>query len=965
MQFPPVFIVQSQGNFSALLILGSFTVLISLGAMLYQLNNFEGLIWLLIVTGGVIIFAALQVWLAPEPFKSKPRTYWQIGGRVCGLTSLLVVVGVFAFVLALIFYKLDVNSPYRVQLDKLDETSPRIRIHTFDNGLKLYYSKSLYKRNEISLSVRVHVGSLDEHPNQRGLATLAEFVAANQASNDVWSKFEMLGARIESRTSPRCTLFKVRNVPYSQEHFRMILVLLKDMTLYQKPTKSSLEVEKRVFASETKLLNSSQRMLSRQLYCNHYGHSSTVCQSISGEYDDMRLKDVERFFEQWYHPGRMDLYLSTGLQADDVVKIIADIWGNATRATETQPSVRQQVAAPNPKEPFSIQSLKGVDGFQLHLLVSLEYQAGMLHSTKGHLRRRYQNIFSVVLLNQFLERVAAYEDSKSELASHVELRTKVQESYELNQTVHSLALLITGHPEKGPWRRCLEALLIELRRLAEVGPNDEILRQLMQKDKMILEARRAFSGLLSGANLVDRMLGSRDPTFVYQDADQEFSSSSQFLNPGFLNVASTYVQSEAQFLWKHLVELVNNSQPFRMSPYDQMRSGTSSLIIWTHPTESSKKAPGTEADYATDTSGRNATENSNTTDQDGDFDALEGDKTSNKVSRENNRSTSPSDRSFHYQTERRLIEKKLGQDSYVSKKDIILLLDKVLDAVLVSRSPHVVISLEEALLEGEKYTQQPWERSSERFRGESEQFKDHLDSIFDDEKQLAVDGLPTSGSLVDLGRLYPPPESIVLPIRPTIPKFAGDHVDASDPYYPRGSLQLLDHFPKTGVKRYMLANGLRVNLKPRLSGDHELPCDPEGEVVLEVVALGGRATQPPHLKGACEMVNLNVPSGFRVAYWPRTNASFTINKQDKVQTLEEWTRRESEAESILEEVYFDAHTVRHYLGKSHSVSFECEKEHLLLRKKLHVKCVNYPKVFLTLLNATSLSMAPQICLHVR
>ena len=196
----------------------------------------------------------------------------------------------------------------------------------------------------------------------------------------------------------------------------------------------------------------------------------------------------------------------------------------------------------------------------------------------------------------------------------------------------------------------------------------------------------------------------------------------------------------------------------------------------------------------------------------------------------------------------------------------------------------------------------------------------------------------------------------------------------------------------------MLANGLRVNLKARKTGTQLLPCDARGEVVLEVVSLGGRATQPPHLKGACELLNLNVPSGFRVAYWPSPEpfdeklATSRNQSRTPPETLMEWIEQESLAEtlveevllsfileereqkevcpiacilaltinkwlpickyfldSVLDQVYFDAHMVNYYFGENKASQLICDKEHLLLRKTLHSKCINYPKVALFLL----------------
>jgi len=102
---------------------------------------------------------------------------------------------------------------------------------------------------------------------------------------------------------------------------------------------------------------------------------------------------------------------------------------------------------------------------------------------------------------------------------------------------------------------------------------------------------------------------------------------------------------------------------------------------------------------------------------------------------------------------------------------------------------------------------------------------------------------------------------------------------------------------------------------------------------MEIVSLGGRATLPPALKGACELLNLDVPAGFNVRYWKELPAPTSADGKSSSQT-----------QTVMEEVYYDTRVVDQYVRGVRRPRLVCEKEHLLLRKQLHPKCVNFPSV---------------------
>jgi hypothetical protein len=82
-----------------------------------------------------------------------------------------------------------------------------------------------------------------------------------------------------------------------------------------------------------------------------------------------------------------------------------------------------------------------------------------------------------------------------------------------------------------------------------------------------------------------------------------------------------------------------------------------------------------------------------------------------------------------------------------------------------------------------------------------------------------------------------------------------------DPKAPDSKVRFVDKNNVTGVHRYALGNGVGVNV--RALADDEIV--QKGEVQLQVVALGGLASQVSSLKGACQFINTVKANGLSLA----------------------------------------------------------------------------------------------------
>eukprot|EP00466_Bigelowiella_natans_P012670 jgi/Bigna1/68571/fgenesh1_pg.6_\ len=538
---------------------------------------------------------------------------------------------------------------------------------------------------------------------------------------------------------------------------------------------------------------------------------------------------------------------------------------------------------PKPK-PLSILTREEFNGLDLTLIVSSPYTSG--EDAKSHFSSMLDNAFYADLLNRFTSRV-------------------------FEETADKMSLKVGGHPEKGGWRRVVEILLIELRRLSEIacswafinlekvfnihiasysrvdckenhvllGPDRAFIRNLLTTAKMVLEAKKEFAGYQDGKELIEAMAHHTDPNYLYQDPAQMHDVMAPFCNEGMLDPALLHLQATAQLLFKHFVRSVNHSVEFLKSPYDNHKALPASLTA------------NDVIVVITDPVGR-----------------------------------------YYYGGD----EFDAGvTGSYITHTSLARLVNKVLDAVIAPLGFQQVIHAEDVFMrdegpnvdwiydggEGEDYYSNGLSDAAGGIEAvpsypepvvEMRYLHNHLSTYRGRERVVAEDGLPSYGTLVEYSRLK------MLPHTLSDQDYKNASKELPTPVIYKPNFTFIDSYAPSGVKRYRLSNGLMVNLKQRQSGQRALPCDAPGISWIEVVSLGGRATQPKSLLGACELVDLNVPNGFTVEYWSGGDGR----------------------EVKLEREFFNIHTVDQYTRDTGRPKLRCDSEAFIIRNRLHPKCVN-------------------------
>ena len=279
---------------------------------------------------------------------------FEVGCKVCTIVSLYVFAITNLFLLYLLFFHLNLNSPYRVDFELQDLQSTRAYRSSLANGVQYSVAHTDYKRDKFSIVLRVGVGSHEEKEEQQiGLAALAEHLSLDSGEdsdnelyggstgkrNHIDKELRKLGANLRSFTSLRSTVFAAFDIPYSDPHMRRVLNLFKILTLAQNATDESLQVARGIIKGEERVFNTTKEIITQQVLCNHFGKQNHICtrlpysssfhNQIYGEH--ITAQDVNQFYNEWYIPERISIYIAGDFITHDVVRQIESIWGDARR----------------------------------------------------------------------------------------------------------------------------------------------------------------------------------------------------------------------------------------------------------------------------------------------------------------------------------------------------------------------------------------------------------------------------------------------------------------------------------------------------------------------------------------------------------------------------------------------------------------------------------------------------------
>jgi zinc protease len=220
---------------------------------------------------------------------------------------------------------------------------PTVRIGKLTNGITYYLKVNNKPENRAELRLAVKAGSMQEDPDQLGLAHFVEHMAFNGSRN--FSKNELVnylesigssfGPDLNAYTSFDETVYMLQVRTDEKEHFDNGLLILRDWADGISFEPEEIDKERGVVISEWRSrLSPNQRMQQKYLPFTYY--QSRYAERLPiGDPEILKTASydaVRRFYRDWYRPDLMAIFVVGNIDLDEVERKIRQQFGDITAA---------------------------------------------------------------------------------------------------------------------------------------------------------------------------------------------------------------------------------------------------------------------------------------------------------------------------------------------------------------------------------------------------------------------------------------------------------------------------------------------------------------------------------------------------------------------------------------------------------------------------------------------------------
>lgn len=205
------------------------------------------------------------------------------------------------------------------------------------NGLKYTIKKNQKPKNKASIRLLVKAGSLEEDDDQKGLAHFIEHLAFNGtqhfAHNNMVKFLESIGVKfgyhLNASTGTTRTLYKLE-IPLKGDNLQKAMLVFSDWAGRVKFTQKELDKERGVILEEARARNDVGYRMFLRSKDTIYANSKYKDRAPIGDLDIIRnvtLKTIKRFYDDWYRPELMHLYVIGDVNVAKVKKLIEKNFG--------------------------------------------------------------------------------------------------------------------------------------------------------------------------------------------------------------------------------------------------------------------------------------------------------------------------------------------------------------------------------------------------------------------------------------------------------------------------------------------------------------------------------------------------------------------------------------------------------------------------------------------------------------
>ena len=247
----------------------------------------------------------------------------------------------------------DVHAPIPVD--------PEVTVDTLDNGLIYYLRENHLPENRVEMRLIINAGSLQEKPEQRGLAHFVEHMAFNGTKhfekNKLVDVLEKMGIRfgpdLNAYTSFGETVYQLQVPTDKEDMVDTAYMILEDWAHNISFDSTEIEKERGVIVEEWRLGQGAEQRMREEyipviLKDSRYAERLPIGKiDIIKEFPQRRL---EEFYSDWYRPELMGLVVVGDIKPSRAKQIIRKRFGNLNNP-EDAPE-RRSYDIPDNKEPL-------------------------------------------------------------------------------------------------------------------------------------------------------------------------------------------------------------------------------------------------------------------------------------------------------------------------------------------------------------------------------------------------------------------------------------------------------------------------------------------------------------------------------------------------------------------------------------------------------------------------------------
>ena len=242
----------------------------------------------------------------------------------------------------------------------------KVRIGKLDNGLTYYIRHNALPEKRAEFYIAQKVGSIQEEPDQRGLAHFLEHMAFNGTKNFPgnekglgivqWceSKGIKFGRDLNAGTSIDRTVYNISNAPVEQMAVvDSCLLILHDWSNALLLQGDEIDKERGVIHEEWRTRNSGlSRLIAESLPTMYPGSKYADSWPIGTleVIDNFPYERIRSYYKKWYRPDLQGIVVVGDIDVDVIEQKIKALWADVP--APVNPAKREYYPVPDNKEPL-------------------------------------------------------------------------------------------------------------------------------------------------------------------------------------------------------------------------------------------------------------------------------------------------------------------------------------------------------------------------------------------------------------------------------------------------------------------------------------------------------------------------------------------------------------------------------------------------------------------------------------